>query len=54
MKFTNKKEIKWKKFVDVNSFEKWKALAETQDFRCIYCGFDFLASPGVFKWLKKT
>ena len=32
-------------FRDVNSFEKWKKLAEAQDFRCIYCGFDFLASP---------
>jgi 5-methylcytosine-specific restriction endonuclease McrA len=32
-------------FEDVDNFEKWKELAKSNDYRCVYCGLDFLESP---------
>ncbi|OIO33975.1 MAG: hypothetical protein AUJ76_04405 [Candidatus Omnitrophica bacterium CG1_02_41_171] len=33
---------------DVNTFEGWKKLDKAHDFRCVYCGLDFLSSPCAF------
>lgn len=35
-------------FSNVNSFKKWKEFASAFDFRCVYCGFDFLSSPHAY------
>lgn len=34
-----------KMFEDVDSFEKWKEMAAEYDYKCVYCGLDFLESP---------